>query len=237
MALKIVGSSPTTHPLYPVTFFQKNKIKKRIFKKKHHLIGQIPFWKFSGFKKRVLKNLLYNNLYDRYFNNNTKINKNTNNTTLNKRESIITAITLTQKFNNPKGVIFRKKNLNTFSVGSIIKYFKVKHSKSLRRSSRGLNIFINFLKNIFDKKYSLNLGKNFNTDLSCLIVNICGFDYNLLQSRRNLKQLFKKNTFKQIYCLYNLKISFTKKKSKKIKSIKKRLKKKIILNFLKKVNV
>jgi len=37
-----------------------------------------------------------------------------------------------------------------------------------------------------------------------------------------------------IYTLYNIKISFTKIKNKKIKAIKKRLKKKIALNFLKK---
>jgi hypothetical protein len=155
---------------------------------------------------------------------------------INQDQHTNTIISLTQKFNNPKGVIFNKKNLNTFSVGSIIKYFKVKHSKCLRRSSRGLNIFINFLKNIFDKKYIVGDNSN-NAGLSCLIVNICGFDYNLLLGRKNLRNFLKKNKFTKMYYIYNLKLSFTKKKSKKIKSIKKRLKKKIILNFLKKVNL
>ena len=222
-----------------VTFFQKNKIKKRFFKKKHHLISQtLTSTYLEGVNSNnqvLIKNLLYNNASVTYKNIST-YNKTTTHYMINQDQHTNTIISLTQKFNNPKGVIFNKKNLNTFSVGSIIKYFKVKHSKCLRRSSRGLNIFINFLKNIFDKKYIVGDNSN-NAGLSCLIVNICGFDYNLLLGRKNLRNFLKKNKFTKMYYIYNLKLSFTKKKSKKIKSIKKRLKKKIILNFLKKVNL
>ena len=220
-----------------VTFFQKNKIKKRFFKKKHHLISQTPthIESVNNNNQVLIKNLLYNNASISYKNIST-YNKTTTHYTINQNQPTNTIIALTQKFNNPKGVIFNKKNLNTFSVGSIIKYFKVKHNKCLRRSSRGLNIFINFLKNIFDKKYIISSDIN-NVGLSCLIINICGFDYNLILGRKNLRNFFRKNTFTKMYYIYNLKLSFTKKKSKKIKSIKKRLKKKIILNFLKKINL
>lgn len=215
-----------------VTFFQKNKIKKRVFKKKHHLINQTPIFKIGFNSHQVLKNLLYY-YSDIKFNKYNINNVLYSNIIINKEDNKLTSIVLTQKFNNPKVVIFKdKKNLNTFSVGSIIKYFKVKQSKCLRRGLRGLNIFLNFLKNIVDRKYIT--GK---TKCNYLILSIVGFDYNLLQGRRSIKYFFKKNICGNIFFLYNLKVSFTKTKNKKIKSIKKRLKKKIILNFLKKTNI
>ena len=221
MALKVVGSSPTTHPLGKVTFFQKNKIKKKFFKKKHHLIKLIHIYDIIKPIKLFRKILIY-------YNNLTKVYK-INNIKFNNREIPI-SILLTQKVNNPKVTIWCGVNLNTFSVGSIIKYFKIKHNKCLRRSARGLKIFLNFLKNVFEKKYQPK-------KIKYILYSISGFDYSLLQNRKNIKYFFKKNICDDIYYIYNLKISFTKIKNKKIKSIKKRLKKKIIINFLKKTNI
>jgi hypothetical protein len=217
VALKVVGSSPTTYPLGKVTFFQKNKIKKRIFKKKHHLISLVLY---QGVQKIIIfKNILFNG----YCLDKLNSRKTTNKT--------IVGCFLTQKFNNPKSVVYVNKNLNTFSVGSVIKYFKVKQSKCLRRSVRGLKVFLNFLRNVFQKKYTIVKPRYF-------VYSVSGFDYSLLTSRKNVKQFFQNtNHYIDIYMLYNLKISFTNQKSKKIKSIKKRLKKKILQNFLKKTNI
>ena len=139
-------------------------------------------------------------------------------------------ICISQKKHNMKCVF--KKNLttiNTFSVGSVMKYFKIKQGKYIRRSGKGSKIFLNFLKNIFDKKYSIKSG------MTGVFLNILGVDYNLLTLKKNLKKFLKLNQYNLlVYTLYNIKISFTKIKNKKIKAIKKRLKKKIALNFLKK---
>ncbi len=58
-------------------------------------------------------------------------------------------------------------------------------------------------------------------------------DYNTVNLKKNIKTLIKSNCLFNLLILTNLKISFTKKKEKKIKAIKKRLKKKIISNFIK----
>ena len=70
----------------------------------------------------------------------------------------------------------------------------------------------NFLVNIFIKKY--NLKKN-----SICILNIIGIDYNTILIKGNLKKFFQKKIKICIYTVYNIKISFTKIKTKKIKSI------------------
>jgi len=115
-------------------------------------------------------------------------------------------------------------------VGSVAKYFKIKQGKYIRRSTKGLKIFLNFLKSVFKKKY-------LNKKTTHIFVNILGVDYNLVYLRRGLKRLVDVEHNKLIiYTIYNLKVSFTKLKDKKIKAIKKRLRKKITLNFLKKVN-
>ena len=115
-------------------------------------------------------------------------------------------------------------------MGSIIKYFKVKQGKCIRRSLKGSKVFINFLKNLYFKKYFLK--KNFT------VFSIIGFDYNLIVLKKSIKGFFLKtqNKFstKGGLFLLNIKTSFSKKKEKKIKSIKKRLKKKILVNFLRK---
>lgn len=135
-------------------------------------------------------------------------------------------INVSQKLHNPKGVVYIHKNLNTISIGSIIRYFNIVENKFIRRTLKGNKIFLNFLKNIIIKKYNRYI-KNNN-----LLLTINGFDYNLFYFKYILKSFFKKNDF-TLFFLVNLKINFNKKKEKKIKAIKKRLRKKILLNFIK----
>jgi hypothetical protein len=132
-------------------------------------------------------------------------------------------ININQKKYNTKNTISQKNTINTFSVGSVIKYFNLKQGKSSRRSIKGTKIFLNFLKNIFGKKYKMFF-KNNKT-----IYTINSFDYNLLFLKKFLKSLTIKNT----YTLIKLGISFTKKQNPKKKSIKKRIIKNILLNFIK----
>lgn len=195
MALKVVGSSPTSHPLGKIVFFKKNKIKRRDFKKKTFLI-----------KKNIL--FLHNNILlckkISLYTKTIQLNKNyvkvkTNNNLL---------VTFSQKIFNTKCTIFSKKNLNTFSVGSIIKYFKVKQSKYVRRSVKGVKILLNFIKNVLEKNYIKNSTEQ-------IILNIVGVDYNLTNLKKNIKNIFKKNNLKNIFFLMNIKISFTKKKIKR----------------------
>jgi hypothetical protein len=138
-------------------------------------------------------------------------------------------IHISQKNQNTKSTIsLSKKTLNTFSVGSVIKYFKVNHGKHVRKSLKGLKIFLNFLKNVFEKKYLLVFGGVTNN----IIFNLVSFDFNLIFLIKVLRSFLEKNTGGNSFFLFNLCLSFTKKKGKKVKSIKKRLKKKIFLNLL-----
>ena len=225
VALKVVGSNPTSHPLVvvsTVTFFQQKKIKKKFFKKKHHLIKTISYTGVLG-SLSILRNLLNYNFY--------KKNNIESKVSVNKNITSPISIILTQKKNNPKALLsINDKNINTFSVGSVVKYFKVKQGKYIRRSSKGLKIFLNFVRSIFFKKYTPK-------HIKYMIFSISGFDYNLVFCKKSIKYFIQKGILSQVFFLYNLKLSFTKKKEKKIKSIKKRLKKKILKNFLKKVNI
>lgn len=148
MALEAVGSNPTNHPMNNIAIFlKKNKIKRRRFKKKIHLISKIN--SLQGLKldlknKRVLKRSTY---YREYIKSSgikflRKVTKKN-----------LTLVGVNQKKFNPKCSITTKKILNTFSVGSITKYFKVKQAKYIRRSLKGLKIFLNFLKNCVEKFY------------------------------------------------------------------------------------
>lgn len=203
--------------LKKVTFFNKNKIKKKNFKKNPTLIKKISRVNCGLILYKCLS------IYSNYIKHLQTI----------KTENVSvcqnTTICISQKLYNPKATIVINKNLNTFSVGSIIKYFKIKQGKFVRRSLKGLKVFINFLKNIFLKKYAPLQGSSKN----CMILNIIGFDYNLLSVKTNLKNFFKDCEYKQLYFLFNIKISFTKVRGKRVKSIKKRLKKKILSVFLK----
>jgi len=117
-------------------------------------------------------------------------------------------------------------------VGSVIRYFKVRRGKYVRRSTKGLTIFLNFLKNILDLKYFHK------KQIKIFLFKLVGVDFHINTSKRIWKKFLQKNPRNNItyYMLNNIKISFTKTKDKKIKSIKKRLKKKLILNYLKTVN-
>ena len=226
VALKVVGSNPTTHPLEVVTintitFFQKKKIKK----KNNLVFKTVLFCVWQGVS--IFKNIFNYKLYKKVNNSHNEDLFRTN-----KQQMVPVNLSITQKKHNPKALIsIHNRNLNTFSVGSVIKYFNVKQGKYVRRSLKGLKIFLNFLRSIFYKKYSYQKGWKY------LVFSICGFDYNLISCKKSIKYFIQNEVFKKIYLLYNLKISFTKKKDKRIKSIKKRLKKKILKNFLKKSNV
>ncbi len=215
MALKVVGSNPTIHPLLGIPFLKKFKIKKKIFKKNTFLLKNIKFEKNISTKLLplffILKKTKYSNVLEIGLKNNF-------------------ILCLSQKLYNTKTTIFSEKNLNTFSIGSIIKYFKIKQSKYIRRNLKGTKIFLNFIKNIFNKKY-FYICKNKN-----IFLKINGFDYNLHYYKKFYKSFFKGFTKNSVFFLINLKINFNKSKGKKIKAIKKRLKKKILLNFLKNMN-
>ena len=210
-------------------FIKIKKIKKKGFKKNVFLIKTINkiknfrgvhtsfFYIVDIFKKYYKYN--YNNMFD--------YNKKGNLPFFSKN----IFISISQKKFSPKAAISSSACLNTFSIGSIIKYFKVKQGKYIRRSSKGVRVFLNFLKNIFGKKYN-NTKSNKN-----IIFSIIGFDYSLMFLKKTLKSFLKKNMNGKSFFLFNLKISFTKLKGKKIKSIKKRLRKKILLSFSKSIRL
>jgi hypothetical protein len=195
-----------------VTFFKKLKIKKKIFKKNTLLLRKIDFSNF--FNKTKIKPMFFLN----------KFNKNYELTNSTQIDNFY--INISQKLHNPKGLINKKKNLYTMSVGSIVKYFNIKDNKYIRRTLKGNKIFLNFLKNILQKKYTF-INNN-------IILVLNGFDYNMFYYKNFFKNLLK-NKKTVFYFLINLKINFNKRKNKKVKSIKKRLKKKILLNFRKEI--
>jgi hypothetical protein len=198
-----------------ISFFKKFKIKKKIFKKNTFLLKNIKFDK----RFNVLLNFFF--ILKKINNGGNFLKKNEI------KNNFI--ICFSQKTCNTKSTIFEKKNLNTFSIGSIINYFKIKQGKYVRRSLKGGKILINFLKNLLLKKYFLQKNKkNFFLKLS-------GLDYNLLYFKKFYKNFIKIANYNTAFFLINLKINFNKKKDKKVKAIKKRLKKKILINFVKNV--
>ena len=136
------------------------------------------------------------------------------------------AIIISQKSSNLKINIFRNRNLAFFSIGSILKYFRLDQGKYIRRTLKGTKILLNFIKSIYIKKYFL---QNNST-----LLNIIGFNYNIYYLKSKIISLLPSSKTKFSIILLNLKLSFTKNKLKKIKSIKKRLRKKMVLDFLKK---
>ena len=97
----------------------------------------------------------------------------------------------------------------------------------MRRSVSSLNVFLNYLKKVFLKKLSLN-------NITNILLNIKGFDNKLFTLRKKIFSNILDNKIIDdffIFFFLNLKLSFCKKKDKKIKSIKKRLKKKYLLIF------
>lgn len=140
-------------------------------------------------------------------------------------------LSLNQKKKTNNGVIILEKILNTINIGTALKYIGLR-KKSLKRTTKGLKIFLNFIKMLFFKKNIIN-----SKSVRNLILNINGFNNFLLKYKKNIFKnlILKENNFieKKVFFLMNLKIDFCKKKTKKIKSIKKRLKKKILKNFIK----
>jgi len=134
----------------------------------------------------------------------------------------ITMIIITQKKHNPKAVFFEKKTIFTLSLGTCLKYLKIPAVKAFRRSFKYLKLFLNLLSVTFFRKKK-----------KTVIFNLSGFDYNLLCLQKTITTMFLKTNLK-LFFLFSIKIPFCKTKGKKIKSIKKRIKKKILLNFLEK---
>ena len=145
-----------------------------------------------------------------------------NSDTINK--SII--VNITQKIHNPKAYIINSSHTTSFSVGSAVKFFKkASYVKAIRRSHRGVLIFINTIKAVLKSNYiTTTPNKN-------ILLNIQGFDYNLIYLKKHIQDLFKNINICNLHIIFNIKVNFTKKKDKKIKSIKKRLRKKMFANF------
>jgi hypothetical protein len=94
--------------------------------------------------------------------------------------------------------------------------------KFLKRTQSGVKIFLNFFKNLFEgRKVNIVCFKKLNFFIFFLKKNLSNY-------------FFLKN--KLIYFLISVSISFSSEKIKKIKSIKKRLRKKIFLNFVNRLN-
>ena len=125
--------------------------------------------------------------------------------------------------NNPKGLLMGRKTINTFSVGSTITYLKIKQGKFIKRNIMGLKIFLNLFRDIITSMYLKKYNRFF--------LNIIGCNYNTIKLKKTVYG-FSDSSTGDSYILFNLKIPFTKKKIKKIKSIKKRIKKKLIKSFL-----
>lgn len=211
-------------PLGKITFFKKNKIQRKVFRKKTQLIPIMVsiFLKiFKNIKFRFkVKNLLFYKVYKK-----TQQSKIQNNIFL---ENTF-VVNICQKKFNLKSTLSKGSNnvLNTFSVGSVIKYFKVIKGKYVRRSSKGTKVFLNFLKNLISKKYISCVNQKNNT----IVVIFNGVNNNIILAQNTIKGFFVKKNI-NTFILINSRISFTKTKDKRIKAIKKRLKKKLISRSL-----
>ncbi len=211
-------------PLGKITFFKKNKIQRKVFRKKTQLIPIMVsiFLKiFKNIKFRFkVKNLLFYKVYKK-----TQQSKIQNNIFL---ENTF-VVNICQKKFNLKSTLSKGSNnvLNTFSVGSVIKYFKVIKGKYVRRSSKGTKVFLNFLKNLISKKYISCVNQKNNT----IVVRFNGVNNNIILAQNTIKGFFVKKNI-NTFILINSRISFTKTKDKRIKAIKKRLKKKLISRSL-----
>lgn len=204
---------------------QVEKIFKKFFKKKKIIKKKLVIARvivITIFLKNFLKKcapILLSKIYDKHY-----IDKVTTIAQAG-RQITINKIIFNQKLHNTKiNIIKSYKNVIMFSVGSVIKYFNIVGGKSARRSINGLRVFLNFAKNLLEKLFKKN-------DL--FILSLVGFSHQYLILKKQLKFLFNKSNNLKIFFLLNMRISFNKKKLKRIKSIKKRLKKKIVLNWVK----
>jgi len=134
----------------------------------------------------------------------------------------ISMLIITQKKHNPKAAFFKLKTTFTLSLGVCLKYLKIPTIKAFRRDFKYFKFFLNLLNVTFFKKKK-----------KTIVFNLNGFDYNLLCLQKTITTMFLKTGLK-LFFLFSIKIPFCKTKGKKVKSIKKRIKKKILLNFLEK---
>ena len=136
-------------------------------------------------------------------------------------------VNISQKKHTCKSNITYKKLIHTSTVDTIMRYLAIKKYKYLRRSLKGFKIFLNLVKTLFLKKFLFR--KNVN-----LIIFMDGFSFKLNFLKKKINSYFDTITpSKKFFFLLNLRLSFSKTKEKKVKSIKKRIKKKILLNFQK----
>ena len=238
VALKVVGSNPIIYPILfnfilkhrpGYYFLKKHKIRRRVFKKKKFLFFFFNFWRFLFNKKlKVLKRWdIYRN-YNIFKYCNLNPNLKQKNIVENNNNFILQIL---YKKKITKGTLFLNKTVTTLSIGSVLNYLKIFFKKSVRRSLSSLNVFLNYLKKVFLKKLSIS-------NITNILLNIKGFDNRLFVLRKKIfSNILDKKIINNFFIFFflNLKISFCKKKDKKIKSIKKRLKKKILINFLKHV--
>lgn len=206
-------------------FLRRHYIRRRAFKKKKYMyrcifIQNLIFIKNLTIKKR-------SNIYER-FKKTFLFEKSYENDIINLKKNIF--LSLSQKNKNIKSTILFEQIIKTSSIGSVLRYLNVQ-KKSVRRSLLGLRIFINFLKKMF-----LALFFERKSRINNVIFNLSGFNNMLYVVKKKIfSNFFKKVESKSLlfYILVSLKIDFCKKKNKKIKSIKKRLRKKILINFKK----
>jgi hypothetical protein len=131
-------------------------------------------------------------------------------------------VSITQKKHNPKAAFFKLKTTFTISLGVCLKYLKIHTMKAFRREFKYMKYFLNLVKVMFYKEKR-----------NIIVFSLNGLDYNLLCLKKMISNLFLRFGLK-LFFLCSVKIPFCKVKTKKVKSIKKRLKKKILLNFLEK---
>ena len=207
MALKVIGSNPINYPIFRK--FIKKIFKKKIFKKKiKNFIKTQQTTNTHFFLKKNFKKYIVITMH-----NFAKNNKD------------LFYVNINQKKFNTKSTFSKKNTINIFSVGSVIKYFDLKQGKSSRKDLKGGRIFLNFLKNILEKKYFKK-----KTDQT-MVIQVCGYNYNTLCLKRYFYKIIQKNTL--LFLLLNISICYSKKKMPKKKSIKKRITKSILLNFIK----
>jgi dipeptide/tripeptide permease len=137
----------------------------------------------------------------------------------------LTSITVSQRKYNHKATLSTSNTVCTFSTGSTIRCMRIKHDKMNRRSKKGVLIFLNFIKRVFQMKY-LQAKSTF------FLFSVVGIDYHIRMNKRFIARLLKFEVSTLVYLLYGTNVSFTRLKNKKVKSIKKRLRKKILKNFL-----
>ena len=204
---------------------KKLKTIKKKNLKKIDLLGCF-FLKLNLLNPKYLKNISY---FFKYFKTLNSLNYLPNIKSYEPAKNlfkIFNVLTITQKTPNLKTTLTKNNvNLSTFTIGTLLKHFKVKQNKFLRRSVKGSKIFFNSLKNILQRKYKL--GGTF------FIIKISGFNYNLTFLKKSIVNIFINNIAGNFILLFNIKVSFTKQRGKGKKSIKKRLKKKMLLSFLK----